>query len=53
MNTTTGTDKPREDWCPEEFEWNGHEAKEGSDNACFRYVSCDMINMTDDRLTYE
>jgi len=34
---------PREDWCPEEFEWNGWELKEGSDDACFRYVSCDMI----------
>jgi len=38
---------PREDWCPEEFEWNGWEAKEGSDDACFRYVSCDSIHEVD------
>ena len=43
---------PREDWCPEEFEWNGWEVKEGSDSACFRYVSCDRMNELDPGMSY-
>jgi hypothetical protein len=42
-DTHIGVEMPREHWCPDEFEWNGYELKEGSDDACFRYVSCDEV----------
>jgi hypothetical protein len=38
---------PREDWCPDLFEWNGYEVKEGSEDACYRFVPCDEIFQDD------